>query len=102
MSGIVKIETVTQYNTMRGVSTLHPLITVLDLSKAHSMPAKTFNFGLYAIFLKELNCGELKYGRNQYDYQEGTIVFISLGQVLGIQRGVTSFEPKGWGCIVSS
>jgi AraC-like DNA-binding protein len=96
MSGIVKIETVTQYNTMRGVTTLHPLITVLDLSKAQPMPAKTFNFGLYAIFLKELNCGELKYGRNQYDYQEGTLVFISPGQVLGIQPGVTSFEPKGW------
>ncbi|MCF1713298.1 helix-turn-helix transcriptional regulator [Flavihumibacter sp. RY-1] len=96
MSEIVKIETVTQYNTMRGVSTLHPLITVLDLSKAHPMPAKTFNFGLYAIFLKELNCGELKYGRNQYDYQEGTLVFISPGQVLGIQPGVTTFEPKGW------
>jgi AraC-like DNA-binding protein len=96
MSDIVKIESVTQYNTMRGVSTLHPLITVLDLSKAHPMPAKNFNFGLYAIFLKELNCGELKYGRNQYDYQEGTLVFISPGQVLGIQPGVTSFEPKGW------
>lgn len=96
MEEIVKIETVAQYNAMRGATTLHPLITVLDLSKANPMPAQTFNFGLYAIFLKELNCGELKYGRKNYDYQEGTLVFISPGQVLGIQPGITTFAPKGW------
>lgn len=96
MEEIVKIETVSQYNTMRGATTLHPLITVLDLSKANLMPARTFNFGLYAIFLKELNCGELKYGRKNYDYQDGTLVFISPGQVLGIQHGVKTFAPKGW------
>lgn len=96
MEEIVKIESVAQYNAMRGVSTLHPLVTLVDLSKAHPMPARIFNFGLYAIFLKELNCGELKYGRNNYDYQEGTLVFISPGQVLGIQPGLTTFAPKGW------
>jgi AraC-like DNA-binding protein len=96
MEEIVKLENVAQYNLMRGVETLHPLITVLDLSKAKPMPAKTFNFGLYAVYLKELNCGELKYGRNQYDYQEGTLVFIAPGQVLGIPSNIKTFEPKGW------
>ncbi len=96
MEEIVKIESVTAYNKMRGVETLHPLVTVIDLSKAEPMPAQTFNFGLYAIFLKELNCGELKYGRNNYDYQEGTLVFIAPGQVMGVQPNVKTFEPKGW------
>ena len=96
MSGIVKIDNVSSYNTMRGAKTLHPLITVLDLSTCEPMPAKTFNFGLYAIFLKELKCGELKYGRSHYDYQEGTLVFISPGQVIGVQPNVTNYAPKGW------
>ncbi len=96
MEEIIKIDSVAQYNAMRGVSTLHPLITVLDLSKAAAMPARTFNFGLYAVFLKDLNCGELKYGRNHYDYQDGTLVFVSPGQILGIQPGVTTFSPRGW------
>lgn len=96
MEEIIKLDNVAQYNLMRGVETLHPLITVLDLSKAKPMPAKTFNFGLYAVYLKELNCGELKYGRNQYDYQEGTLVFIAPGQILGVQPNVKTFEPKGW------
>jgi AraC-like DNA-binding protein len=96
MADIVKIESVTQYNNMRGASTLHPLVTMLDLSKAQPMPAKTFNFGLYAVYLKEMKCGTLKYGRNHYDYQEGTLVFVAPGQILGVQPGVKTFAPQGW------
>ena len=96
MEEIVKLESIAQYNNMRGVETLHPLITVLDLSKAKPMPASTFNFGLYAVYLKELNCGELRYGRNHYDYQEGTLVFIAPGQVLGVQPKQITYEAKGW------
>ncbi len=96
MEEIVKLDSVTIYNKMRGVETLHPFITVIDLSKADPMPAQTFHFGLYAIYLKELKCGELKYGRNNYDFQEGTLVFIAPGQVMGVQPGVQTFDPKGW------
>lgn len=34
------------------------------------------NFGFYTVFLKDAKCGELRYGKNTYDYQEGTLVFI--------------------------
>jgi len=96
MEEIVKIDSVAQYNAMRGMETLHPLVTVLDLSQAQPMPARTFNFGVYAVYLKELHCGELKYGRRHYDYQDGTLVFIAPGQVMGVLPAVKTFEPKGW------
>ena len=96
MEEIVKIDNIAGYNAMRGIATLHPLVTVLDLSKTQPMPARTFNFGVYAVYLKELNCGEIKYGRSHYDYQEGTLVFIAPGQVMGVQPNVKTFEPKGW------
>lgn len=96
MEEIVKLDTVNHYNKMRGVETLHPLITVIDLSMAQPMPAQTFHFGLYAIYLKELKCGELKYGRSNYDFEEGTLVFIAPGQVMSVQPNVNTFEPKGW------
>ena len=99
MEEIIKIDSVAQYNNMRGVETLHPLITVVDLSISKPIAAQTFNFGLYAIYLKELNCGELKYGRNMYDYQEGTLVFTAPGQIIGVQPNVKTFEPKGWGLL---
>jgi AraC family transcriptional regulator, transcriptional activator of pobA len=96
MKEIVKLDSVAQYNNIRGVPTLHPLITVIDLSQAQPMPAATFNFGLYAVYLKELKCGELKYGRSHYDYQEGTLVFIGPGQVMGVEPNATTFAAKGW------
>jgi AraC family transcriptional regulator, transcriptional activator of pobA len=96
MEEIIKLDNVTDYNKMRGVQTQHPLITVIDLSNAEPMPAKTFNFGMYAVFLKEQKCGELKYGRHHYDYQEGTLVFTAPGQIIGIPQGTNTFVPKGW------
>ncbi|SFE85283.1 transcriptional regulator, AraC family [Spirosoma endophyticum] len=81
---------------MRGVPTKHPLVAVIDLSKAQPMSAGSFNFGLYAVGLKELNHGQLRYGRRHYDYQEGSLIFVAPGQVLGVQSGVDLFAPKGW------
>ncbi|MBE9462168.1 helix-turn-helix domain-containing protein [Dyadobacter subterraneus] len=96
MEEIVKIRSVAQYNAIRGIMTKHPLVTVIDLSKAQPMPAKTFNFGLYAVGLKETDYGQLRYGRKHYDYQEGSLIFIAPGQVIGVQPGVEPFAPKGW------
>ena len=90
------MDSIAQYNTMRGVPTKHPLVTVIDLSQAQPMPAKSFNFGLYAVGLKELNQGQLRYGRRHYDYQEGSLIFIAPGQVIGVQPSVDLFAPKGW------
>lgn len=96
MEEIVKISSIAQYNTMRGVMTKHPLVTVIDHSKAQPMPTKSFNFGLYAVSLKEGSHGQLRYGRRHYDYQEGSLVFVAPGQVVGVQPGVDLFAPKGW------
>lgn len=47
-------------------------------------------------FLKDLKCGELKYGRNVYDDQEGTLIFISLGQVAGNDDNGETFRLQGY------
>jgi AraC family transcriptional activator of pobA len=96
MEEIVKINSIAQYNAIRGVTTKHPLVAVIDVSKAQPLPAKSFNFGLYAVGLKELNSAQLRYGRSHYDYQEGSLVFVAPGQVLGVQPGVEIFAPTGW------
>jgi AraC family transcriptional activator of pobA len=96
MEEIVKIDSIAQYNTIRGVTTKHPLVAVIDSSKAQPMPARSFNLGFYAVGLKELNSGQLRYGRKHYDYQEGSLVFVAPGQVIGVQPGVELFAAKGW------
>ena len=68
-----------------GIDTANPLVTVIDLSKSEPGPAIKLRFELYGIFLKEANCSAMKYGRNYYDYQAGTLVFVAPGQVVEIE-----------------
>ena len=96
MDDIIKLENISEYNTMRGVETLHPLVSVYELSRMKLIPPTRVNFGFYCVFLKEALCGDLKYGCNYYDYQEGTLVFIGPGQVAGIGNAPGSTHPKGW------
>ncbi|WP_243350232.1 helix-turn-helix domain-containing protein [Parabacteroides sp. FAFU027] len=98
MEDIYRLETVTNFNNLVGVETKHPLVSVIDLSKIQSSDQSHTHlyFGIYAIYLKELECGQLIYGRNSYDYQEGTLVFISPGQVVKIVRNEQATERKGW------
>lgn len=98
MGTVVKYDNIFQYNESRGVETLHPLVSVIDFSKAEPIPTGHYRhrFGFYAVFLKDVKCGDLRYGRNYYDYQEGTLVFITPGQVVGIEDNGEVFQPKGW------
>ncbi len=96
MDKIVKVNSVSQFNSQRGQETLHPLVTVLDQSKSKPLHPVRFVSGLYIVFLKEIKCGELKYGRNNYDYEEGTLVFIAPQQVYGVDYGTQAVQPKGW------
>lgn len=95
MARIISVETVSQYNQLRGITTVHPLATVVDTTKAGLLPTGTYQFGLYGIFLKEQKCGELRYGRKTYDYQDGTLVYMAPGQVLGVEYA-KDYTPRGW------
>ena len=96
MNEILKLDNITQFNTLRGVETLHPLVSVFEFSKMKLIPEAMAHYGFYCVFLKEAKCGDLKYGCNYYDYQEGTLVFIAPGQVVGIGSRPDSPRPKGW------
>ena len=43
-------------------------------------------FGFYVVLLKEVKCGDLRYGKNKYDYQEGTLVFLALVRWLELKQ----------------
>lgn len=97
MEQVFNFETISDYNTFNNHTTLHPLVTIIDFSKAKKRTGSKMNFGLYCVFLKQVNCGDLKYGRNYYDYQEGTLVFISPGQVIDIENKTDYYQPMGHG-----
>jgi AraC-like DNA-binding protein len=95
MENILRFDTVCQYNAFNGNETLHPLVGIVDLSKAESRHHMRMNPGFYAVFLKEIKCGDLRYGCNNYDYEEGTLVFVAPGQVIGVENNGEYYEPKG-------
>ncbi len=96
METIIKIESVAQFNTERGQKTMHPLVSVLNQSLSTPVKEARYISDVYIIFLKDEKCGEMKYGRNHYDYQDGTLLFISPGQVFGFEENGKMLQPTGW------
>ena len=94
-----RFETINDYNVFNNNPTLHPLVSVVDLSKAAPRQGSRMYFGFYTIFLKDVKCGDLMYGRETYDYQEGTLVFLAPGQVAGINSHGETYQPKGYALI---
>jgi AraC family transcriptional activator of pobA len=99
MDKIIKLESVYQFNTERGQMTLHPLVSILDQSYSKPIQAARYISELYIIFLKDENCAEMKYGRQHYDYQDGTLLFIAPGQVFGFEEQGKMLQPSGWALV---
>lgn len=85
MSEIIRISTISKYNKLVSHETLHPLVSIVDFSKVEPFSSFRMQLGFYAIFLKDLKCGDMIYGCNTYDYEEGTLIFIAPNQVYGIE-----------------
>jgi AraC-like DNA-binding protein len=95
MDSLRRFDTINQYNAFNNTETKHPLVSVVDLSKADPREGSRMFFGFYIVFLKDVKCGDLVYGRNTYDYQEGTLVFMGPGQVAGVNSNGEVYQPKG-------
>lgn len=99
MDTMRRFETVSEYNAFNNNETLHPLVSVINLSKASPRSGSKMYFGFYTIFLKDVKCGDLIYGRHTYDYQEGTLVFLAPGQVAGVNSNGETYQPKGYALV---
>ncbi|MDX2302822.1 MAG: helix-turn-helix domain-containing protein [Microscillaceae bacterium] len=104
MERLYPIDNISNYNADNNHKTFHPLVSIIDFSKANQRnwgDASTikFQYGLYCIFLKDVKCGDIRYGRNYYDYQEGTLVFFAPGQVAEVENSGISYQPMGYGLV---
>lgn len=99
MSEIKDLVTVNDYCAGLGLSALHPLVSVVNLSEGTWMVRKkveAVRYNFYAVFLKQGQQCTLKYGRQNYDYQDGTLVFVGPGQLINITNLDTSIKPSGY------
>lgn len=85
MDKILNMDSVDLYNKLYGLETLNPLVSVVDLNKAtRVMDYNRWNYGIYALYLKMEKACDIRYGRQHYDYQEGTVVCFAPGQTAEI------------------
>lgn len=94
MEDIISFNTVKAYNAFNNQETLHPLVSIVHLDKAAPRQNRRLRYEFYTIFLKQIYCGDLRYGLGNYDYEEGTLIFLAPGQVIG-QYGKDYYQPQG-------
>ncbi|NMB50390.1 MAG: helix-turn-helix transcriptional regulator [Bacteroidales bacterium] len=94
MDTIINFESIKEYNAFNNQETLHPLVSVVHLDNADPRKNRPLRYSFYTVFLKKIKCGDLRYGLSNYDYDEGTLIFLAPGQVIG-QYGDEYYQPQG-------
>lgn len=103
MSNTFVINSISQAHQSLGLAKpKHPLVTVVyarDIKVVSDFQEVKVVNNLYQITLKSTkDCGRLQYGRNSYDYEEGTLVFTSPGQVTEYtgEFEIGNRDNEGW------
>lgn len=84
-SPIIHVKTISEAHQMFQLPCpKHPLVSVFrhsDLVIPEGFTYQSFTTEMYMIGLKEKQVAKVKYGREDYDFQEGTVLFIAPNQV---------------------
>src|SRR5687768_16791798 len=101
MNEFLKIESISQLHQLIGYDKpKHPLITILDYSKIEPK-AEHYNIKIvtdfYMVSLKTPAPNGLQYGRQYYDFEEGTMICMAPGQVFSSSEINEQIKFEGWG-----
>lgn len=94
-------KTISGYHQFRGLSTPeHPLISVINLAEIKHLTSDepiNLSFDVFCVSIKRMTNLKLRYGQQQYDFDEGVLFFMSPNQVYGICSGASeALEQSGW------
>lgn len=99
MNDILRFSSISEVHRMFNIGKPnHPLISVVRHHKDMNLNFEDnvrMSVDLYIITLKETIKGAIKYGRNSYDFEEGTLLFSEPGQVWEYE-GNTELDTGGW------
>ena len=89
MKDIYHIETISELNKLLNQEKpKHPLVSIIDFSKVKSFGETDIKVttGFYCIMLKNQQCNKVKYGREYFDFQEGTLTFFPPNRAATIEN----------------
>ncbi|NRB47407.1 MAG: AraC family transcriptional regulator [Saprospiraceae bacterium] len=100
MKEILRIKGIAEVHELFGFTKpKHPLVTVLPIDERMT----SFDYGdvkyacnLFQISLKTGIAGSFSYGRNAYDFQEGTLTFLKPNQTAKVEKSEVVEVGKGW------
>lgn len=95
---LLNITTVTEYNNLLGVETLHPSVSVIDLSTTRPVKCIRYTINFYAVFLKGKEGNNPFYGQC-HDCPPITVACLAPGQsvdmeLIGVQGWALCFAPE--------
>ncbi len=96
---IRNLDSVDSFNKFNEHSTINPWISIIDFSKSSPKCREWMRMGFYCIMLKDIHCGDLKYGISQYDYDAGTLLFFAPNQIYKVDKVGSMTVPQGL-CLV--
>lgn len=99
-----RFKTITEFHQFRGLpKPEHPLISVINLSAAQHTYTSEVSLvkDFYSIALKRNPNVRMKYGQQEYDFNEGIMFFMAPGQVFRIEIDKDSpVQQWGWMLLV--
>ena len=94
-----RIRSIHEYHQfMRLQKPEHPLISVIDFETIVHLPGSksvSMVMDYYSIALKKNFNGKMRYGQQEYDFDEGVMTFMAPGQVLHIESE-EQLKHSGW------
>ena len=97
---IIRIKDISEVHEIYGFEKpRHPLVSILPIDERmtdYDYGDLTYTFDFYQISLKAGIQGTLSYGRNSYDFKEGTMTFIKPNQVVKVENSEDFKGGDGW------
>ena len=98
---ILHIKNITEYHRLMQLpKPQHPLVSVInfaDIKRKENITVSSFTHGYYSIALKQVFNGKMKYGQQEYDFDEGVLAFIAPNQIMRIEiEDEQKLNHSGW------
>ncbi len=100
MKQIVQLKSISELNNFVQSKTKHPLVAVVDFAKTEEYieDGTRISADFYSIMFKNYCANKLHYGRQNFDFQDGSLICIAPKQVLTMDNEIEKKEDKmGWG-----